>query len=94
MQKNQLTKASGYNTNRILFSKHQVANVPGSSFTYKRINISTKNPDGTVGDLIIPTERCFSFGVSANMSADKKMVIPFLFVSILKMLLQELKKNG
>ena len=74
----QLTKASGYNTNRIFFSKHQVGNVPGSSFTYKRINILTKNLDGSIGELILPTERCFSFGVSENLSQDKKTVNGFV----------------
>ena len=73
-EKTMLTKASGYNVNRILFSKPQIGNVPNSTFTFKRINISTKNPDGSVGELILPTERCFSFGIQENLSIDKKTV--------------------
>lgn len=73
-EKTMLTKASGYNVNRILFSKPIIGNVPNSTFTFKRINISTKNSDGSVGELIIPTERCFSFGVQENLGLDKKTV--------------------
>jgi hypothetical protein len=62
----QLTSATGYNVNRMTFSKPQIGNIPNQKMTYKRINISTRYPDGGCGDLILGTEKCFSFGVSPN----------------------------
>lgn len=69
---NQLTPARGYNPNRMIFSEPKECSIPDSKIVYKRINISTENPDGSFGDLIMPTERCFSFGVSENTSQDKE----------------------
>lgn len=70
----QLTQVSGYNTENMIFSKPVVSNIANSSqMTYKRILISTKNPDNTQGDLIISTERLFSFGVGTrNPEGDPK----------------------
>ena len=64
----QLTLASGYDVNRIIFSKPEVNTIPGSTpaISYTRINIGTTNPDGTTGDLVLLTENLFSFGVSEN----------------------------
>jgi len=62
----QLTSPIGYNTDRMIFSKVQVNNIPNSPLTFKRINISTRNEDGTIGELILGTELLFSFGLSAN----------------------------
>ena len=72
----QLTVANGYDTSRMIFSEPIEGNIPGNgpSISFKRINISTKNPDGSVGELIIPTERLFSFGVSENTSMDSGKV--------------------
>ena len=68
----QLTPAIGYNTSRMIFSDPQDGTIPGStpSIKFKRINIRTKNEDGTIGDLIISTERVFSFGVQENKSLE------------------------
>jgi hypothetical protein len=64
----QLTTASGYDIKRMLFSEVQNGSIPNSvpQINYKRINIQTVNEDGTTGDLIIPTSKLFSFGVSEN----------------------------
>jgi len=72
----QLTAANGYDTSRMVFSEPIEGNIPGNgpSISFKRINISTRNPDGSVGELIIPTERLFSFGVSENISMDSGKV--------------------
>lgn len=70
----QLTSAEGYNINRMIFSKPISASVPNTPISYQRINISTKNPDGTIGDLIVATEEVFSFGVSANRSPDTQQI--------------------
>lgn len=64
----QLTSAIGYDTKRMIFSEPQIGTIPGSTpqISYKRINIQTRNEDGTAGELIIPTTKLFSFGVSEN----------------------------
>jgi hypothetical protein len=68
----QLTSASGYNTDRIIFSESQSGSIPNSvpQINYKRINIQTRNDDGTTGDLILPTTKLFSFGVSENTNPE------------------------
>lgn len=68
----QLTTASGYNTNNMIFSIPQTGSIPNSipPISFQRIMISTKNPDGTIGELIIPTERLFSFGVGENKNQE------------------------
>ena len=68
----QLTTADGYDTKNLIFSDAQAGTIPNSvpQINYKRINISTRNPDGTTGELILPTEQLFSFGVSENTNPD------------------------
>ena len=68
----QLTSASGYDTKRMIFSEAQSGSIPNSvpAINYKRINISTLNEDGTVGELIIPTSKVFSFGVNENTNPE------------------------
>ena len=68
----QLTTASGYDTSRMTFSDAQVGSIPGSmpAINYKRITIKTTNEDGSIGDLVLPTSKLFSFGVSENTSID------------------------
>ena len=70
----QLTSASGYNTDRMILSEPQIVNIPNSSITYKRINIGTRNEDGTTGDLIFPTEKLFTFGVQENLNLETNKV--------------------
>jgi len=64
---NQLTSAIGYNTENMIFSEPLVGSIPSSGvpITFKRVVISTRNSDGSIGDLIIPVKG-FSFGVSEN----------------------------
>jgi hypothetical protein len=73
-RKNQLTTASGYDVNRMVFSDPVGGSVPDTPIVFRRINISTKNKDGTIGDLILPTERVFSFGTSENTNPETKKV--------------------
>lgn len=74
--KTQLTNAHGYSTKRMIFGKTIVANVPGSDppVKYYRIPIYTKNEDGSVGDLVLETEKVFSFGVGENKDPKTKEV--------------------
>jgi hypothetical protein len=69
---NQLISVANYNVKKMVFADPQEGSVPNSPLKYKRINISTMNPDGSIGDLILPTEKLFSFGVSVNMGMDGK----------------------
>lgn len=57
-----------YDTNNLVFSDPVSGNIPGNgpAISFQRINIGTKNADGTTGDLILQTSRLFSFGVSEN----------------------------
>jgi len=68
----QLTSANGYDISRMIFSEPQVGSIPDSkpAISFRRINISTINDNGTVGELIFPTENLYSFGVSENTSLD------------------------
>ena len=72
----QLTTASGFDTKRMIFSDAQSGTIPNSqpAINYKRINISTRNEDGTTGELILPTSQLFSFGVSENTDMATKKV--------------------
>ncbi len=71
---NQLTQVAEYDIKRMIFSEPQHGSVPNTPIVYKRIAISTLNKDGTVGDLILPTETLFSFGVSENKNAETDKV--------------------
>jgi hypothetical protein len=63
---NQLTPVSTFNINNIIYSKPSVNTIPNSTLQYRRVNISTKNADGTYGDLLFMTSKLFSFGVQDN----------------------------
>ena len=76
MSNTQLTNANNYDVDRIVFSEPIPGSIPNSvpKIEFKRINISTQNPDGTVGDLIIGTERLFSFGVSPDKDEQSQTI--------------------
>jgi hypothetical protein len=76
-----LTSADGYDCSQMIFSEPSSGTIPDSKpkIEYKRINISTRNKDGSVGELIIPTERLFSFGVSENTSQETGKVNGYTF---------------
>jgi len=76
-QNTQLTSADGYATSRMIFSDPIQGSIPDSkpAISFFRININTRNEDGSFGDLIIPTDPgLFSFGVSENTSQETKQV--------------------
>lgn len=67
----QLTQVPNLNTDNLIFSKPVVSTIAGSAqMTYNRITISVKNPDGTCGNLVVCTEKLFSFGVGTNALND------------------------
>jgi len=71
---NQLSSAADYDVKRMIFSDQQAGSVPNTPIVYKRIAISTLNKDGSIGDLILPTEELFSFGVSENTNPETKKI--------------------
>lgn len=64
----QLVSAESYDVNNMIFSEPQIGTVPDSKppISFQRINILSKNPDGSTGELVIATEELFTFGVSEN----------------------------
>jgi len=81
----QLITASSYDTSRMIFSDPIEGNIPDSkpAISYKRINISTTNEDGTVGELVIPTERLYSYGVSENINMNTQKVDGYVLPLVL-----------
>ena len=73
---NQLINMENYDIKNMLFSEPVVSSIPGTEppINYRRINIGTVNSDGSVGDLIIPTGKLFSFGVGENKDLKTKNV--------------------
>ena len=72
MDNTQLTDALTYNVSNLRFRKMIESTLPGAngapSVNYKRVPIGTRNSDGSFGDLVLPTLRLYSFGLSANVS--------------------------
>jgi hypothetical protein len=82
MSQTQLSSASSYNVDNIIFSDPQVGSIPDSkpAINFKRIFISTKNADGSIGELVIPTcKKLFSFGVGENLNQDTGNVNGYVF---------------
>lgn len=77
----QITPIKGYDMQRIVFSEPISGTIPDSKpkIEFKRINISTRNEDGSTGELILPTSRLFSFGVSENTSQETGKVNGYTF---------------
>jgi Protein of unknown function (DUF2738) len=70
----QLTSAFGYNVNNMVFGKPKDGSIPNSAVAFKRIMIGTRNPDGTTGELVIPTTRVYSYGLAptTNLQTGKQ----------------------
>ena len=74
MTSNTMISPANYSVDNIVFSEPQSSSIPDSSMTFKRINIQTRNEDGTLRDLVIGTSRLFSFGVSEERSPETDKV--------------------
>ena len=61
-----LTDITTLNFDDIIFSEVIEGSIPNSPIKYQRIQISVKNPNGSVGELILSLDKRFSFGVSVN----------------------------
>lgn len=62
----QLTTVSQFNASNIIFGKPIANTIQAKKISYTQIKLAAKNADGSVGDLVIPTERLFSLGVKTN----------------------------
>lgn len=80
-QNTQLTDIATFDVKNIIFSDPVSGEIPDSKpkIEFKRINISTINPDGTEGELIIPTDNLYSFGVCENRSMETNKVNGYTF---------------
>ncbi len=59
-----------YDVSNMVFSKAQKGGDAEKGIKYYRIMINTVNPDGSVGELVFPTDELYSFGVSENTDAE------------------------
>ena len=69
-----LQSPTNYNIDDMVFSEPQTINIPDSDMSFKRVNIQTKNKDGSQGDLVFSTSRLFSFGVQEQTSRETQAV--------------------
>ncbi|NDE17767.1 DUF2738 domain-containing protein [bacterium] len=64
MSNNQLSSYQTFNTENLIFSKPEVGSIPGQKINFKRIRIAVRNPDNSIGDLILSTpDHLHSFGL-------------------------------
>jgi len=72
MSSTQLINASSYDTKNMRFSEPIPGSIPDSkpAINYKRINITTVNSDGSVGDLVMATGKVYSYGISENTNQE------------------------
>lgn len=80
----QLSSPATYDVANMIFGKAiagsaGAANGNGPAIKYFRIPISTRNADGTIGELVFQTEELFSFGVSRNTDQQTGKVTGYTF---------------
>ncbi len=76
MSKNILSDPINYDVESIIFSEPEEKKLPNDpSVKYFRVGIKTKNPDGTVGDLILGLDRSTSFGISTKYGVSMSIVL-------------------
>ena len=54
----------------MIFGDVKECNIPNSKLKYQTVNISSKNPDGTIGGCYLNLPELFSFGVNENRSLE------------------------
>jgi hypothetical protein len=77
-----LTNIHNFDLKNILFSDPVTCPIPGGSLTYKRVNISVDHQDGNMGELLLKTERLFSYGISESKDKDGNVIshsLPLVF---------------
>lgn len=80
MNSTQLSNYQDFDTNSILFSKPEVGSIPNQKISFKRIRIATRNPDGSVGDLIFSTPpNLLSFGLQETRDLLTNQINGYVF---------------
>jgi hypothetical protein len=80
MNTTQLSDFNSYNAENIMFSKTEVGNIPNQKITFKRIRIATRNPDGSIGDLIFSTPaNLLSFGLQETRDLQTNNINGYVF---------------
>lgn len=83
-----LSNPVNYDIKNIRISDPINGNIPDTKIVFKRMLISTINPDGTEGELVFPTEELFSFGVNENTSQETGKVNGYVMSMVMH------NKNG
>lgn len=68
----ELISASSYDTSRMIFSEPIEGGIPDSKppISFKRVNISTVYENGSLGPLIMETQRLYSYGLGEDTNPD------------------------
>ena len=90
----QLTNCADLDVGNIMFSNPETKSIPNTPISYKRINILYKNNDGSIGDLIIPTEQLFSFGLQENTDMASGKINGIVSLMSLESYWQPMVKNN
>lgn len=75
MSDTQLISVSDYNVDNMVFSAPVEQKIPDSKLTSKRIFISTRNDDGSIGELCLATDEIYSFGVNITLDEKNKDIV-------------------
>lgn len=67
-----LSNVKTFDVRNIIFSAPNIGKIPDSEMSYKRVFISAKNADKSIGDLVISTPEVFSYGPSENINQTTK----------------------
>ena len=65
----QLTDVNKFTTGNMVFGAPQENNITigdGKKIKFYRIPVGYKNPDGSIGELVLQTEKVFSYGIQEN----------------------------
>lgn len=73
-RKTVLTPVRNYDPNNMLFDITDQSFGNNNAVKYIRVNISTRNPDGTIGDLVVKTPELFSYGIQENTDMNSNVV--------------------
>jgi hypothetical protein len=71
----QLISAKNFDVDNIVFSTPTEQKIPDSKISSKRIFLSARNPDGTIGELCMSTDEVYSFGVNLNLDEKNKDIV-------------------
>jgi hypothetical protein len=71
----ELISIDNFDVENIVFSTPTEQKIPDSKISSKRIFLSARNPDGTIGELCMSTDEVYSFGVNLNLDEKNKDLV-------------------